>query len=128
LPTQRPSPSSHSTRFLNDLTYYPSLNEFSDFFLTSTAELRANLTKNMFANLKIIFTYDAIPAIDRGNTDTKYPLGVGLNFGRGCCVKPSSHRVQNMHCPRRVAWALIVVYNAAKHDVLQGVNVQGDAR
>ena len=69
-----------NTRFLNDLTYYPSLDDVSDFFLTSTAELRTNFTKTMFANFKVIFNYDATPALDRGNTDTKYLLGVGLNF------------------------------------------------
>jgi putative salt-induced outer membrane protein YdiY len=69
-----------NTRFLNDLTYYPSLDQFSDYFLTSTAELRASLTKSMFANLKVIFNYDATPATDRGNTDIKYLLGVGINF------------------------------------------------
>ena len=69
-----------NTKFLNDLTYYPSLDQFSDYFLTSTAELRASLTKSMFANFKIIFNYDATPAPDRGNTDIKYLLGVGINF------------------------------------------------
>ncbi len=69
-----------NTRFLNDLTYYPSLDEFSDYFLTSTAELRTNLTKTMFANFKVIFNYDATPALDRGKSDTKYLLGVGMNF------------------------------------------------
>jgi putative salt-induced outer membrane protein YdiY len=69
-----------NTRFLNDLTIYPSLEEFSDYFLTSTAELRASLTKAMFANFKVIFNYDATPAPDRGSTDIKYLLGIGLNF------------------------------------------------
>ena len=69
-----------NTKLLNDLTWYPNLSDFSDFFLTSTGELRMNLTKNMFANLKIIYNYDATPAIGRGNTDVKYLLGVGLNF------------------------------------------------
>ncbi len=69
-----------NTKFLNDLTYYPSLDQFSDYFLTSTAELRASLTKSMFANFKVIFNYDATPAPERGNTDIKYLLGVGLNF------------------------------------------------
>ncbi len=69
-----------TTKFLHDLTYYPSLDEFSDFFLTSTAEVRTNLTKTMFANFKVIFNYDATPALDRGKTDVKYLLGVGLNF------------------------------------------------
>ncbi len=69
-----------NTKFLNDLTWYPSLEKFSDYFLTSTAELRANLTPTMFANFKVIFNYDATPAPDRGNTDVKYLLGVGFNF------------------------------------------------
>jgi putative salt-induced outer membrane protein YdiY len=69
-----------NVKFLNDLTWYPSLDEFSDFFLTSTAELRANLTKAMFANFKVIFNYDATPAPGQENTDVKYLLGVGLTF------------------------------------------------
>jgi putative salt-induced outer membrane protein YdiY len=67
-------------RFLHDLTYYPSLDKFSDYYLTSTAELRATLTKTMFANFKVIFNYDASPALDQGSTDVKYLLGVGINF------------------------------------------------
>ncbi|MCU0917240.1 MAG: DUF481 domain-containing protein [Planctomycetes bacterium] len=69
-----------NTTFLNDLTYFPSIEEFSDYFLTSTAELRTNLTKAMFANLKIIFNYDASPAPGRSGTDMKYLLGFGINF------------------------------------------------
>jgi hypothetical protein len=69
-----------NTKLLNDLTVYPSLEEFSGYFLTSTGEVRTSLTKAMFANFKIIFNYDATPAPDRGNTDIKYLLGVGLNF------------------------------------------------
>ena len=69
-----------TTKLLHDLTWYPSLDEFSDFFLTSTAEVRTNLTKSMFANFKVIFNYDATPALGRENTDVKYLLGFGLNF------------------------------------------------
>jgi putative salt-induced outer membrane protein YdiY len=69
-----------NTKFLHDLTYFPSFDDFSDYFLTSTAELRTNLTKTMFANFKVIFNYDATPALDRGKSDTKYLLGVGMNF------------------------------------------------
>ena len=70
-----------NTKFMNDLTWFPSLsNPSSDYFLTSTAELRANLNKMMFANFKVIFNYDAQPAPDRGNTDIKYLLGIGLSF------------------------------------------------
>ncbi len=69
-----------NTKLLHDLTYFPSFDDFSDFFLTSTAELRTNLTKTMFANFKVIFNYDATPALDREKTDVKYLLGVGMNF------------------------------------------------
>jgi putative salt-induced outer membrane protein YdiY len=69
-----------NTKFLQDLTYYPSFDDFSDFFLTTTAEVRTNLTKTMFANFKLIYNYDATPAPNRGSTDTKYLLGVGMNF------------------------------------------------
>jgi len=67
-------------RFLHDLTYYPSLEEFSDYYLTTTGELRTNLTKSLFASFKAIFNYDASPAPDQGSTDVKYLLGVGLTF------------------------------------------------
>jgi putative salt-induced outer membrane protein YdiY len=69
-----------NTRFINELTYYPSFDDISDYFLTTTAELRTNLTKAMFANFKVIFNYDSTPAPGRGNTDVKYILGVGINF------------------------------------------------
>jgi len=67
-------------RFVHDLTYYPSLEQFSDYYLTTTAELRANLTKTMFANFRVIFNYDASPAQSQGSTDVKYILGIGMTF------------------------------------------------
>jgi putative salt-induced outer membrane protein YdiY len=69
-----------SVKFLHDLTYFPSLEKFSDYYLTSTTELRATLTETMFANFKAIFDYDATPAIGRGSTDVKYIFGVGVTF------------------------------------------------
>ena len=67
-------------KFINDLTYYPSIGEFSDYYLTTTSELRAQFTEKMFANLKAIFDYDTSPAEGKGNTDVKYIAGVGWNF------------------------------------------------
>jgi putative salt-induced outer membrane protein YdiY len=67
-------------KFMHDLTYYPSLGQFSDYFLTSTAEVRANFTRSMFTNFKVILDYDSTPAIGKGSTDTKYILGVGVSF------------------------------------------------
>jgi putative salt-induced outer membrane protein YdiY len=69
-----------TVQFLHDLTYYPALDKLSDYYLTTTAEVRASLTKTMFANFKAIFNYDETPAPGQGSTDTKYLLGVGLTF------------------------------------------------
>jgi putative salt-induced outer membrane protein YdiY len=69
-----------SVKFLHDLTYYPSLEQFSDYYLTTTAEIRASFTKSMFANFKTIFNYDASPAQGRSSTDVKYIFGVGMTF------------------------------------------------
>lgn len=69
-----------SVKFLHDLTYYPALSSFSDYYLTTTAELRASFTPTMFANFKTIFNYDATPATGRGSTDVKYIFGVGMTF------------------------------------------------
>ena len=67
-------------KFIHDLTYYPSTEKFSDYYLTSTGEIRAHFTENMFLNFKVILNYDTTPAIDAGTTDTKYMLGLGYSF------------------------------------------------
>jgi putative salt-induced outer membrane protein YdiY len=69
-----------SVKFLHDLTYFPAFSSFSDYYLTSTAEIRASLTKSMFADFKTIFNYDATPAVGRGSTDVKYIFSIGMNF------------------------------------------------
>jgi putative salt-induced outer membrane protein YdiY len=69
-----------SVKVLHDLTYLPSLEKFSDYFLTTTGEVRASLTKAMFAGAKVIFNYDESPAPGRGSTDVKYLVSVGLSF------------------------------------------------
>ena len=67
-------------KFINDLTYYPALSKMSDYYLTTTAEIRTNFTETFFANLKAIFNYDTTPAQGRHQTDTKYFLGLGYSF------------------------------------------------
>lgn len=69
-----------NVKFIHDLTYYPSTEEFSDYFLTSTAEIRAYFTNTMFTNFKVIFDYDVTPAVGSHKTDTKYLFGVGYSF------------------------------------------------
>lgn len=67
-------------KLLHDLTYYPSVEQFSDYFLTTSAEVRATMVKNLYASFRVIFDYDASPAENRGNTDVKYLVGVGFEF------------------------------------------------
>lgn len=69
-----------SVKFLHDLTIFPALSKFSEYYLTTTAELRASLTTSMFANFKVIFDYTTTPANNRGNTDVKYIFGAGVTF------------------------------------------------
>jgi len=69
-----------NVKFIHDLTYYPSIEDISDYYLTSTAEIRANFTETMFTNFKVIFDYDATPAIGSGDTDVKYLWGIGYSF------------------------------------------------
>jgi len=66
--------------FTHNLTYYPSLGEVADYYLTTDAELKAALTESLFTSFKAIIDYDSTPAEGIGTTDTKYILGVGWNF------------------------------------------------
>jgi putative salt-induced outer membrane protein YdiY len=66
--------------FTNDLTYYPSIDKFSDYFLTTTAGIRADFTERMFVTFKTIFNYDVTPAIGAHSSDVKYFLGLGYRF------------------------------------------------
>jgi len=65
---------------IHNLTYYPSTEDFSDYFLTSTGELRANLTETVFTNFKAVLNYDSTPAQGKHKTDTKYIWGIGWKF------------------------------------------------
>jgi putative salt-induced outer membrane protein YdiY len=67
-------------KFINDLTYYPALKKMSDYYLTTTAEIRMDFTKSFFANFKTIFDYDSTPAIGAHKTDVKYFIGLGYSF------------------------------------------------
>jgi len=67
-------------KFIHDLTYYPSLGDPADYYLTSTAELRASVTDRMFTSFKIILDYDATPARNTDKTDLKYIFGLGWSF------------------------------------------------
>ena len=69
-----------NVKFIHDLTYYPSTEKYSDYYLTSTGEIRAHFTSTMFTTFKVIFNFDSTPAIGSGKTDTKYLFGIGYDF------------------------------------------------
>ncbi len=69
-----------SVKLIHNLAYYPAFDDMGDYYLTTTADLQAGLTKTMFASFKTIFNYDATPAVGRGGTDVKYILSVGMTF------------------------------------------------
>ena len=46
----------------------------------ASAEIRAALTKALFASFKVLVGYDSQPAAGREKTDIEYILGVGINF------------------------------------------------
>jgi putative salt-induced outer membrane protein YdiY len=66
--------------FKHNLSYFPSIDRFSDYYLTTTFELRARLSERMFTNFRTIFDYDATPAPGKAGTDIKHILGVGWDF------------------------------------------------
>lgn len=71
---------SDQVSFLHDLTYYPAFDEPSDYFLTTQAELRAMLTKSLFASAKVVMNRDSTPAPGAKKTDLLYIVGVGLKL------------------------------------------------
>ncbi len=67
-------------KLVHDLTYYPSIDKFSNYFLTTTAGVRADFTEKFFVTAKAILNYDTTPAIGAHKTDVKYFLGLGYRF------------------------------------------------
>ena len=66
--------------FVHDLTYYPRIDKFSDYYLTTTAGVRADFTEKFFLTFKTILNYDKTPAVDAHRTDVKYFFGLGYRF------------------------------------------------
>ena len=65
---------------LHDLSYYPALEDFSSYFLTTQAELRASITQTVFASFKVVMDYDSTPARDADKTDLTYIFGIGIRL------------------------------------------------
>ena len=66
--------------FIHDLAYFPSTEQVSDYYLSSSAELRAKLNARWFVNAKVLFDYDVTPAAGKGSSDVKYLFGAGVSF------------------------------------------------
>ncbi|MFC1764761.1 YdiY family protein [Planctomycetota bacterium] len=69
-----------TVQFINDLSYFPVIDDWADYLVTTTAELRGNFTENLFSNFRIIYSRNATPAQGQANSDIKYILGIGWNF------------------------------------------------
>ncbi len=69
-----------TVKLLHDLTYFPSMEELSDYYLSTSGEVRAHFTKNMFSSFKAILNRDSTPARGQGSTDTKFIISIGLTF------------------------------------------------
>ena len=65
---------------LHDLSYYPALEDLSSYFLTTQVELRASITKTMFASFKVVMDYDSTPARNAEKTDLTYIFGLGVRL------------------------------------------------
>jgi len=66
--------------FVHDLTYYPAIDKFSDYYLTTTGGIRADFTETFFVTAKAIMNYDTTPATGAHKTDVKYFFGLGYRF------------------------------------------------
>jgi putative salt-induced outer membrane protein YdiY len=66
--------------FLQDLRFYPDLKKPANFKVNASAELRAALTKTIYANFKVIMDHNSEPAAGAKKTDMTYIVGVGVTF------------------------------------------------
>ncbi|HEX4796379.1 MAG TPA: DUF481 domain-containing protein [Humisphaera sp.] len=64
----------------HDLEYLPGLDSINNYFFDTDAGIRTTLTEKMFAEIKLDFKYNSIPAPGQQNSDTRFLVGVGWNF------------------------------------------------
>ena len=69
-----------NVKLIHNLKFYPSIEEFSDYFLTTEAEVKVDLTERTFTSFKVLLDYDDTPAKGADKTDVKYILSVGASF------------------------------------------------
>jgi len=66
--------------FKHTTDYYPLLEDFGNYFLTTKAELRAYYTERIYSNFQVRMDYESDPPPDRDSTDMFYILGAGVEF------------------------------------------------
>jgi len=69
-----------SVKFLHPAEAVHGFDDPHDFVVTTEAALRANLTKAMFSEFRIVLNWDSTPATGQERTDVRYILGVGIAF------------------------------------------------
>jgi putative salt-induced outer membrane protein YdiY len=64
----------------HDMEYLPGLDRIDNYFFDTDAGIRTSLTDKMFAEFKVDFKYNSVPAPGQEHSDTRFLLGVGWNF------------------------------------------------
>ncbi len=67
-------------KFFNNFEIFPQFSDPSDFFLTTTAGLRTNVSKTIFTEAKVIYEHDSTPAEGTGKNNVNYLFSLGMNF------------------------------------------------
>ncbi len=66
--------------FKNNLEYYPSTEDMSDYYMSAKAELKYKFNGSIYGSFKTIFDYDSEPTDGNNTTDMKYIAGLGVDF------------------------------------------------
>lgn len=69
-----------TVKFLHGTAWYPSIQDPSDYLLSTAAELRTALTCAIFATAKVAANYDSTPAPGAEKLDTIYTMGLGITL------------------------------------------------
>jgi putative salt-induced outer membrane protein YdiY len=70
-----------AVKLFHNFEWLPAVDDpFDDYNLNADAGLRATITRGFFAEMKIEFRYDSIPAPGSEKDDVRYLLGVGWSF------------------------------------------------
>jgi putative salt-induced outer membrane protein YdiY len=69
-----------NVRFAHNLEYLPSLEDVGQFIVNADVGLRADLTKRMFTDFKIQWTYNSDPAPGAFENDVRYLASLGWRF------------------------------------------------